>query len=317
MDPLTYAKTPTGRKFGSTGTLTGQPSLLERRQAVTDMAAVSNRESSLSRRLFRQYSRASRKGDTEAGEKALDLYDRSNARGIELGGIQSHDQRMNAADADLSQRLATNQALNSEDPFDGDGWNAATPNETLATSPTQADEGIVGGPSGLPAEPFNSGPSPAEGGIMAARGRRVTPISSQRFSDPEAAWSDRSGAQNLVAGSAVSPDDNFGRKFPALSDFMKRAGEVKGYQLADPGTMQNTGLGEVSNLITSDLERDVANYRFDETLDPEERDKRMAKRAKTGRIDLTLSERSKRIRESRGTGTVPPGGSAGIRGTTF
>ncbi len=177
------------RPFGSPGSLTvNTPSLLERRQAISDMAANNSRESSLARRLFRQYSRASRKGDTEAGEKALDLFDRSRERGIELGGIQSYDQRMNAAGQDLSQRIQTNQELADMESggqpatsgamtLTAQGW---TPNETLATSPAQATEGIVGGPSGLPAEPYRSGPTPAEGGIMAARNRSVSPISSTR-----------------------------------------------------------------------------------------------------------------------------------------
>lgn len=312
MDPLDYAKTPTGRKFGATGSLVGQPSLLERRQVITDMAAINNREASLSRRLFRQYSRASRKGDTDAGEKAMDLFDRAKEKGIELGGIQSYDQRMNAADADLTQRLQTNQELIDAEAgnpqaapaasgamtLTAQGW---TPNETLATAPEQAQEGIVGGPSGIDATPIRSGPSPAEGGIMAARNRSVSPIYSSRGIEQQTPpqsldpnYGPPVGSASTPVGSASTPDREFDKKFPALSAFMKRAGEVKDYQLSDPGAMQDTGLGGVSNLITSDLEKEVANYRFDESLPEDEKKRRMAKRAKTERIDLSLAERSRR-----------------------
>lgn len=303
MDSIDYAKTPTGRKFGASGSLVGQPSLLERRQAVTDMAAVNNREASLARRLFRQYSRASRKGDTDAGEKAMDLFDRANEKGIELGGIQSYDQRMNAADADLTQRLQTNAELTdmeSGNPqaaapaasgamtLTAQGW---TPNETLATDPVQAQEGIVGGPSGIDATPIRSGPSPAEGGIMAARNRSVSPIYSSRGIEQQTAPQSLDPNYGPPVGSASTPDSEFAKKFPALSAFMQRAGEVKDYQLADPGIVekQEGKLGE-----TSALEEEVASYRFDESLDPEDKKRRMAKRAKTERVDLSLSERSRR-----------------------
>ena len=303
MDPIDYAKTPTGRKFGSSGSLVGQPSILERRQAVSDMAAINNRESSLARRLFRQYSRASRKGDTEAGEKAMDLFDRSRERGIELGGIQSYDQRMNAAGQDLSQRIQTNQELTDMESgapqaapassgamtVTDQGW---TPNETLATDPVQAQEGIVGGPSGIDAAPIRSGPSPAEGGIMAARNRSVSPIYSSRGIEQQTAPQRLDPNYGPPVGSAATPDSEFAKKFPALSAFMKRAGEVKGYQLSDPGIVEKREgtLGE-----TSALEEEVAVYRFDESLPEDEKKRRMAKRAKTASTLSLMDVRSRQL----------------------
>lgn len=292
MDRLDYAKTPTGRKFGAAGSLVGQPSLLERRQAVTDMAALSNRESSLARRLFRQYSRASRKGDTRAGEMALDLMDRSQEQGIELGGIQSYDQRMNAADADLTQRLQTNQELTDMEagnpPSDqrpmtltAQGW---TPNETLATDPVQAQEGIVGGPSGIDATPIRSGPSPAEGGIMAARNRSVSPISSTRdvYSTsplPSSPLDDPTqfGLSGVSPVKPLSPEDQqwadesiWRHNYPALSAFMQRAGEVD-YQNPVGDYMGDDYLA---------TEQEVANYRWDEQMPEDIAQRRMSKRAR-------------------------------------
>lgn len=294
------------RPFGSPGSLTvNTPSLLERRQAVTDMAAVSNRESSLARRLFRQYSRASRKGDTDAGEKAMDLFDRANEKGIELGGIQSYDQRRNAAGADLTQRMRTNQELIDMEGGDtqaaptasgamtvtDQGW---TPNETLATSPAQANEGIVGGPSGLPAEPYRSGPSPAEGGIMAARRNASTPIYSSRGIEQQSAPQSLDPNYGPPVGSASTPDREFAKKFPALSAFMKRAGDVKEYQLTDPGIVEKQE-GKLG--ATSYLEEEVANYRFDESLDPEDTKRRMAKRAKTASTLSLMDVRSRQLED--------------------
>lgn len=319
MDPLDYAKTPTGRKFGATGSLVGQPSILERRQAVTDMATLNARRSSDYNRVYRQARRASRQGDMEAGLLALELGDLASKEGVELGGIRRYGQRMNAAEDELDQKIRTNQELIDAEAGNpqaapaasgamtvtAQGW---TPNETLTTAPVQAQEGIVGGPSGIDATPFRSGPSPAEGGIMAARKRSVSPISSTRdvystspltpspLDDPT-----QFSPSGVSPVKPLSPEDQqwqdekiWRNNYPALSSFLSRLQEVKDYQLSDPGNMQDTGLGGVSNLITSDLEKEVANYRFDESLPEDEKKRRMAKRAKTERVDLSLAERSRR-----------------------
>lgn len=302
------------RPFGSPGSLTvNTPSLLERRQAISDMAAINNRESSLARRLFRQYSQASRKGDTEAGEKAMDLFDRSRERGIELGGIQSYDQRMNAAGQDLSQRIQTNQELADMESgapqaapassgamtLTAQGW---TPNETLATDPVQAQEGIVGGPSGIDATPVRSGPSPAEGGIMAARNRSVSPIYSSRGIEQQTAPQSLDPNYGPPVGSASTPDREFAKKFPALSAFMQRAGEVDytikapghtflskeqidsitpgTFEGSDPEAVRLYAENRAAMDVREGIESEVASYRFDESLYPEEKKRRMAKRAR-------------------------------------
>jgi hypothetical protein len=302
MDPIDYAKTPTGRKFGSSGSLVGQPSILERRQAVSDMATLNARRSSDYNRVYRQARRASRQGDMEAGLLALELGDLASKEGVELGGIQSYDQRMNAAGQDLTQRLQTNQELTDmeagEQPaasgamtLTAQGW---TPNETLATDPVQAQEGIVGGPSGIDATPIRSGPSPAEGGIMAARNRSVSPIYSSRGIEQQTSPQSLDPNFGPPVGSASTPDREFAKKFPALSAFMQRAGEVKDYQLTDPGIVekQEGYLGE-----TSYLEQEVANYRFDESLDPEDKKRRMAKRAKTASTLSLMDVRSRQLED--------------------
>lgn len=339
MDPLDYAKTPTGRKFGATGSLVGQPSLLERRQAITDMAAINNREASLSRRLFRQYSQASRKGDTRAGEAALDLMDRSRDRGIELGGIQSYDQRMSAAGQDLSQRMQTNQELVDAEAGDpqassgamtltAQGW---TPNETLATAPVQAQEGIVGGPSGIDATPIRSGPSPAEGGIMAARNRSVSPISSTRdvystspltpspLDDPT-----QFSPSGVSPVKPLSPEDQqwqdegvWRNNYPALSAFMERAGEVDytikapghtflskeqidsitpgTFEGSDPEAVRLYAENRAAMDVREGIESEVAKYRFDESLPEDEKKRRMAKRAKTASTLSLMDVRSRQL----------------------
>jgi hypothetical protein len=340
------------RPFGSPGSLTvNTPSLLERRQAISDMAAINNRESSLARRLFRQYSRASRKGDTEAGEKAMDLFDRANEKGIELGGIQSYDQRMNAAGQDLSQRIQTNQELadmeGGEQPaasgamtLTAQGW---TPNETLATDPVQAQEGIVGGPSGIDATPIRSGPSPAEGGIMAARRKASTPIYSSRGIEQQDSPQSLDPNYGPPVGSASTPDREFAKKFPALSAFMKRAGEVDytikapghtflskeqvdsitpgTFEGSDPEAVRLYAENRAAMDVREGIESEVASYRFDERLPEDEKKRRMAKRAKTERVDLSLAERSRRLRESRApfaaAGSGAPGTRVITRGTTF
>ena len=305
------------RPFGSPGSLTvNTPSLLERRQAISDMAAINNRESSLARRLFRQYSQASRKGDTEAGEKAMDLFDRSRERGIELGGIQSYDQRMNAAGQDLSQRIQTNQELTDMESgapqaapassgamtVTDQGW---TPNETLATDPVQAQEGIVGGPSGIDATPIRSGPSPAEGGIMAARRKASTPIYSSRGIEQQTTPQSLDPNYGPPVGSVSTPDREFDKKFPALSAFMKRAGEVKDYKMFSSPSQTATGVnvwysseGGDGWSDAEEAEWDISKYRFDERYHtPEEAKKRKEKSAKIRAVDLAIDERSRRLAE--------------------
>jgi len=303
MDPIDYAKTPTGRKFGSSGSLVGQPSILERRQAVSDMATLNARRSSDYNRVYRQARRASRQGDMEAGLLALELGDLASKEGVELGGIRRYGQRMNAAEDELDQKIRTNKELTDMDSgapqaapaasgamtLTAQGW---TPNETLATDPAQAQEGIVGGPSGIDATPVRSGPSPAEGGIMAARNRSVSPIYSSRGIEQQTAPQSLDPNYGPPVGSASTPDREFAKKFPALSAFMKRAGEVKDYQLADSGEVeqQEGFIGE-----TSYLEQEVANYRFDESLDPEDKKRRMAKRAKTASTLSLMDVRSRQL----------------------
>jgi hypothetical protein len=300
MDPIDYAKTPTGRKFGSSGSLVGQPSILERRQAVSDMATLNARRSSDYNRVYRQARRASRQGDMEAGLLALELGDLASKEGVELGGIRRYGQRMNAAEDELDQKIRTNKELTDMESggqpatsgamtLTAQGW---TPNETLATDPVQAQEGIVGGPSGIDATPIRSGPSPAEGGIMAARNRSVSPIYSSRGIEQQTAPQSLDPNYGPPVGSASTPDREFAKKFPALSAFMQRAGDVKGYQLTDPGIVekQEGKLGE-----TSYLEQEVANYRFDESLDPEDKKRRLAKRAKSSSTLSLMDVRSRQL----------------------
>ena len=329
MDPIDYAKTPTGRKFGSSGSLVGQPSILERRQAVSDMATLNARRSSDYNRVYRQARRASRQGDMEAGLLALELGDLASKEGVELGGIRRYGQRMNAAEDELDQKIRTNKELTDMESgapqaapassgamtLTAQGW---TPNETLATDPVQAQEGIVGGPSGIDATPIRSGPSPAEGGIMAARNRSVSPIYSSRGIEQQTAPQSLDPNYGPPVGSASTPDREFAKKFPALSAFMQRAGEVKDYTLSVPAAgmgpkdvypevngdgvidaTEDAAITRWSNNIKASMEQDaieseVASYRFDESLYPEEKKRRMAKRAKAERVDLSLSERSRR-----------------------
>jgi hypothetical protein len=325
--------------------LVGQPSILERRQAVSDMATLNARRSSDYNRVYRQARRASRQGDMEAGLLALELGDLASKEGVELGGIRRYGQRMNAAGQDLSQRIQTNQELadmeGGEQPaasgamtLTAQGW---TPNETLATDPVQAQEGIVGGPSGIDATPIRSGPSPAEGGIMAARNRSVSPIYSSRGIEQQTTPQSLDPNYGPPVGSASTPDREFAKKFPALSAFMQRAGEVKDYTLSVPAAgmgpkdvypevngdgvidaTEDAAITRWSNNIKASMEQDaieseVASYRFDESLYPEEKKRRMAKRAKSERVDLSLSERSKQLRAGSGA----PGTRVIVKGPTF
>lgn len=287
MDSIEYAKTPTGRKFQASGSLTvDTPSLLKRRQAVTNMATLNRRREADLNRVYRNANRASRQGDLRAGLLALDLGDRAAEQGIQLGGIRSADQRMNAAALDLEQRGATNDELMqleadaagvaSNDPttpspmpqrFDP-SYGPPMPNESLATAPAVANEGVVGGPSGLEATPLRPGPSPAQGGLLARRSRYSTPVSSTRELAPTPSPVATPQRLDPAYGPPVGGTrSSFDAQFPAVSGLLARlqAFNASGESLSfDPGP---------------NAERDVASYRFDESLAPISRNERMKKRA--------------------------------------
>lgn len=92
------AARPGGRQFGEAGSL--RPDTMtgfDRRDAVTGMQNEMNRESSLYNRIFRQQSRASRKGDIEAGKGALETMGAARAAGVSVGGISSFEQNRSFA----------------------------------------------------------------------------------------------------------------------------------------------------------------------------------------------------------------------------
>ena len=92
------AARPGSRSFGEVGSL--RPDTMtgfDRRDEVTGMQNEQNRESSLYNRIFRQQSRASRKGDINAGIGALDTMERARAAGVTVGGIKSFDRNRNFA----------------------------------------------------------------------------------------------------------------------------------------------------------------------------------------------------------------------------
>ena len=79
-----------GRQFGQSGSLQAYNETgFDRRDKVTGMQNDQNRERSLYNRIFRQQSRASRKGDIEAGKGALETMGNARAAGYSVGGIQS------------------------------------------------------------------------------------------------------------------------------------------------------------------------------------------------------------------------------------
>lgn len=91
-----------GRQFGQAGSL--RPDTMtgfDRRDKVTGMQNDQNRERSLYNRIFRQQSRASRKGDIEAGQGALKTMSDARAAGYFVGGIQSSNANNDVASESL------------------------------------------------------------------------------------------------------------------------------------------------------------------------------------------------------------------------
>lgn len=81
-----------GRQFGQAGSLRPDTETgFGRRDEVTGMQNDQNRESSLYNRIFRQQSRASRKGDISAGIGALETMGAARAAGFSVGGIKSYE----------------------------------------------------------------------------------------------------------------------------------------------------------------------------------------------------------------------------------
>ena len=96
------AARPSGRQYGQAGSL--RPDTMtgfDRRDKVTGMQNDQNRERSLYNRIFRQQSRASRKGDIEAGQGALKTMSDARAAGYFVGGIQSSNANNDVASDSL------------------------------------------------------------------------------------------------------------------------------------------------------------------------------------------------------------------------
>ena len=93
----------TGRAFGSAGSLQpGGMTGFDQRDATTNMQNDQRRESELYRRIFRQQSRASRKGDVDAGLGALQTLAASRAAGFDPTGISSAEGNRDFAAGSLS-----------------------------------------------------------------------------------------------------------------------------------------------------------------------------------------------------------------------
>lgn len=91
-----------GRQFGQSGSLQAYNETgFDRRDKVTGMQNDQNRERSLYNRIFRQQSRASRKGDIEAGQGALKTMSDARAAGYFVGGIQSSNANNDVASDSL------------------------------------------------------------------------------------------------------------------------------------------------------------------------------------------------------------------------
>lgn len=85
------------------------PSLLERRDAVSRLADDQRVERNLYKRTFRGLNRRLRKGDTAAGQEAIELLNQGRAAGIQMTGIPSANHDFNYAGSRLldSRRAPT------------------------------------------------------------------------------------------------------------------------------------------------------------------------------------------------------------------
>lgn len=264
-DDIDYARTPTGRSFGAPGSLSaGGPSLLERRQAITDFANDERHGRNLYRRLWRELNRRSRRGDVEAGFDAIKLMDTAKLDGVEMTGIPNHRNLTNEAETGLVDEMRNNDAMNAaangdeqepvdqtqdpdairqdpqiqeEDPPVGDPEAMPGNPEAMPRSPATADESIVGGQSGIPAPSMRQGPDPSQGGLMAARKRAsgsggVKPIFSSRTgtpygTDPDASWRPVSPEAQAAAG---GPPLIAGPPKPSADDlFTRRFPAIAGF----------------------------------------------------------------------------------------
>ena len=124
-EPGALAVSPSTRSFGAEGALTvDSPSLLERRDAVSRLADDQRVERNLYKRTFRGLNRRLRKGDTAAGQEAIELLNQGRAAGIQMTGIPSANHDFNYAGSRLLD--SRRAAAGAEEVTSGTGVTPAT-----------------------------------------------------------------------------------------------------------------------------------------------------------------------------------------------
>lgn len=135
----------------------GEPSILERRQAVTDVQDSQRQERNLFKRAFRQANRLSRRSkNPQHTLQALSIRDAAASRGYDAVGISSFDQGRNFAQNTLSNFYRDNQLARAQmrTPAAGPAANPAASNPTVAVpaaASTTAQNNGGGGFSALDA----------------------------------------------------------------------------------------------------------------------------------------------------------------------
>lgn len=184
-----------------------RPSLMDARNAVSAEANDQRTTRNLYKRVFRGLNRRLRKGDTAAGQEAINLLAQGTAAGVQMTGIPSVNKETNAAGMRIMDRQRTNAQANGvandgtngqTGALGGPSWNPNNRPEIEESMPTGGmggpnDGGNVGSQisatqdSVAPVDPgFN--PNTATSQILSQRRAELAPGASPIFSsrDPNA-----------------------------------------------------------------------------------------------------------------------------------